>query len=224
MNESRERIKNILSGIFFIGGVALIVTAVFLIGSERGLTQSKFKVSVLFRDIGGLIEGAPVQLSGVNVGTVSDISFLDQDVEGRRVRVEVSIFERYKKQLAQHVQFAIKTEGILGEKMMEIAVIGGGPAVDLSRPIIGEDALNVQDLAEVFADAAESFTKTSTELSKLDVESLSQVLSDTAQSLAETSKGINTVLRELRYITLKSKRLLDRIEQKIIEGNLFKVF
>jgi ABC-type transporter Mla subunit MlaD len=224
MSESRERIKNILSGIFFIGGVALIVTAVFLIGSERGLTQSKFKVTVLFRDIGGLIEGAPVQLSGVNVGTVSNISFLDQDVQGRRVRVEVSIFDRYKKQLAQNVRYAIKTEGILGEKLMEIRVLSGGPPIDLNRPLIGEDALNVQDLAEVFAAAAESFTKASDDFSKVDVQELSKVLSETAQSLAKTSKGINAVLTELHYISIKSKRLLDRIEQRVIEGNLFKVF
>ena len=224
MTENRERIKNILSGIFFIGGVALIIVAVFMIGSERGFTQSKFQVTVLFRDIGGLIEGAPVQLSGVNVGTVSDISFLDEAVRGRRVRVEVSIFDRYKKQLAQNVRFAIKTEGILGEKMMEIAVLNSGPPDDLSRPIIGEDALNVQDLAQVFADAAEAFTNTSEDFNEVDIQELSKVLSETAQSLAKTSKGINAVLTELRYISIKSKRLLDRIEQRVIDGNLFKVF
>ena len=216
--------KNFLSGIFFLGGIALIFVIIFMIGKERGFTQPKFQVEVLFRDVGGLIEGAPVQLAGVNVGTVSDIRFLDKKVDGRRVRVEVGIFNRYKKQLTQNVRFSIKTEGILGEKLVEIHSDDGGAQVDLSQPVIGEDPLSVQDLAQVFSSAAESFTNTSEDFSKVDVVRLSKVLEETAQSLVTTSKGINTILTELNYISIKSKRLLDRLEQRIIDGNLFKVF
>ena len=76
----------------------------------------------------------------------------------------------------------------------------------------------------MFADAAEAFTNTSEDFNEVDIQELSKVLSETAQSLAKTSKGINAVLTELRYISIKSKRLLDRIEQRVIDGNLFKVF
>jgi len=216
--------KNFLSGMFFLGGVALIFVIIFMIGKERGFTQPKFQVEVLFRDVGGLIEGARVQLAGVNVGTVSDIRFLDKKVNGRRVKVEVSIFNRYKKQLGQNVRFSIKTEGILGDKLVEIHSDEDGAQVDLSQPVIGEDALNVQDLAQVFSSAAESFTNTSEDFSKVDVVKLSKVLEETAQSLVVTSKGLNVILTELNYISIKSKRLLDRLEQKIIDGDLFKVF
>jgi len=216
--------KNFLSGMFFLGGVALIFVVIFMIGKERGFTQPKFQVEVLFNDVGGLIEGAPVQLAGVNVGTVSDIRFLDKKIDGRRVKVEVSIFNRYEKQLTQNVRFSIKSEGILGEKLVEIHSDDGGVQVDLSQPVIGEDALNVQDLAQVFSSAAESFTNTSDDFSKIDVVRLSKVLEETAQSLVTTSKGLNTILTELNYISIKSKRLLDRLEQKIIDGDLFKVF
>ena len=150
--------------------------------------------------------------------------FLDKKVNGRRVKVEVSIFKRYKKQLTQDVRFSIKSEGILGEKLVEIHSDDSGVLVDLSQPVIGEDALNVQDLAQVFSSAAESFTKTSQDFSKVDVVKLSKVLEETAQSLVVTSKGINAILTELNYISIKSKRLLDRLEQKIIDGDLFKVF
>ena len=216
--------KNVFSGLFFIVGIALIVMIVFMIGKDKGITQPKFRIHVLFRDVGGLIEGAPVQLAGVNVGTVSDISFLDQQIEGRRVKVEVNIFNRYRNQLSHNVRFSIKTEGILGEKLVEIHSDETGSPVDVSKPIIGEDPLNVQDLAEVFSDAAEAFTKSSQDFSKIDVEKLSHVLEETARSLMVTSEGINTILSEMHYISIKSKRLLDRLEQNIIEGDLFKVF
>jgi len=216
--------KNFLSGIFFIGGIILFFVIIFMIGKDKGFAQPKFQVEVLFRDVGGLIEGARVQLAGVNVGIVSDIRFLEKRVKGRRVKVEVSIFNRYKKQLSQNVRFSIKTEGILGDKLVEIHSDEGGAQVDLSQPVIGEDPLNVQDLAQVFSSAAESFTNTSEDFSKVDVVKLSKVLEETAQSLVITSKGLNAILTELHYISIKSKRLLDRLEQKIIDGDLFKVF
>ena len=202
----------------------MILMAVLLIGRERGLTQPKFEVTVLFRDVGGLIEGAPVQLAGVNVGTVSDIRFLDEEIQERRVAVQVSVFRKFKKQLEQRVRFSIQTEGILGEKLVEITVSKHGYLVDAGRPVIGEDPLDVQDLAEVFADAAASFTQASDDFSDVNLQDLSKVLSETAQALESTAQGINSVLTEMRYISIKSKRLLDRIEQRIIDGNLFKVF
>jgi len=222
--EKNAALRNIISGAFFIGGIALILLVVFMIGKDKGFTQPKFKATVLFRNVGGLIEGAPVQLAGVNVGTVSNISFLDKKVDGRRVKVEVNIFNRYKKQLNQEIRFSIKTEGILGEKLIEIHSGESGRQANLSQPIIGEDPLNVQDLAQVFANAAESFTNTSEDFSKVDVQKLSLALSETALSLSETSKGINQILSEMRYISIKSKRLLNRLEQRIIDGDLFKVF
>ncbi len=216
--------KNFLSGIFFLGGTVLILVIVFMIGKDKGFIQPKFQVEVLFKDVGGLIEGAPVQLAGVNVGTVSDISFLNKKVEGRRVKVEVSIFTRYRGQLSQDVRFTIRSEGVLGEKLVEIHSDEGETQVDLSQPVLGQDPLNVRDLAQVFSNAAESFTNTSNDFSKVDVVKLSEVLSETAQALVTTTKGLNVILSEMHYISIKSKRLLDRLEQKIIDGNLFKVF
>lgn len=222
--EKNTFLRNFLSGIFFLGGIVLIFGIIFMIGKDKGFIQPKFQIEVLFRDVGGLIEGAPVQLAGVNIGTVSDISFLDKKVEGRQVRVEISIFNRYKKQLIQDVRFSIKTEGILGEKLVEIHSDEGGVQVDLNQPVIGQDPLNVQDLAQVFSNAAEAFTNTSKDFRKVDVVKLSEALEETAQALVATSKGLNTILAEMHYISIKSKRLLDRIEQRIIDGDLFKVF
>jgi len=221
--EKNAVLRNFVSGLFFIGGIIILLVMIFMIGEDKGLTQSKFKASILFRNVGGLIEGAPVQLAGVNVGTVSDINFLEEMVEGRRVKVDLLIFDRYRNQVTEGARFAIKTEGILGEKLIEVHG-GEGPPADFSEPVIGEDALDVQDMAQVFSDAAQSFTNTSEDFSKVDVQELSKVLSDTAKTLSETSKGINGILTEMQYISTKSKRMLNRLEQRIIKGDLFKVF
>jgi phospholipid/cholesterol/gamma-HCH transport system substrate-binding protein len=223
--ETREFKIKFLTGAFFLIGLGLIFWIIFTIGKDKGFTQPKFRMDILFGNIGGLIEGAPVRLAGVNVGTVSDILFLEKEVEGKRVCVRVNIFNKFKNQLMQKVRFSIETEGILGEKLIEIQVSENGQKVDLTRPVaIGEEPINVQDLAEVFADAAESFTETSEVFNEIDVQALSEVLAETAQSLSMTSHEVSAILKEMHYISIKSKRLLDRLEQKVIDGELFKVF
>ena len=196
--EKRDFVKRLYAGIFFVIGIILICVVVLAIGIEKGMTQPKFHVKVLFREVGGLSVGAPIRLSGVNIGTVGRIDFLDEKIEGRGVEVTMNIFRRYRKQLEHGTIVAIKTEGILGGKIIEISAGDEEQPLDLTKPIIGDDPLDVQDLAESFG--------------------------ETAVSLTETSKSINTIIKELQNISHNSKRLLDRIEQRIIEGNLFKVF
>ncbi|MBU0469741.1 MAG: MCE family protein [Candidatus Omnitrophica bacterium] len=222
--EKKDLSKKFFAGVFFLMGIALLFVVIFTIGSNKGFAQKKFQLQVLFKNVGGLMEGSPVRLSGVNIGNVSSIDFLDRDVMNRRVAVVLNIYSRYKKQFDKNISFSIKTEGILGEKLVEIYVLEGPGTVDLSKPIIGEDPFDVQDLAVVFSNAAESFTKTSRELSEIDMVELSRVMAESSKALLVTSEGINFIMDDLDEIAKKAKRLIDRIEQQTIEGTLFKVF
>ena len=214
--EKKDFAKKFFAGAFFLLGILLIFVVIFTIGSNKGFAQKKFQLKVLFKNVGGLMEGSPVRLSGVNIGNVSSIDFLDVEVMNRRVAVTLNIYSKYKKQFNKNIKFSIKTEGILGEKLVEIYVLEGPGTVNLSGPIIGEDPFDVQDLAVVFSNAAESFTKTSRELSEIDMVELSKVMAESSKALLVTSEGINSIMSDLDEI--------DRIEQQTIDGTLFKVF
>lgn len=196
--EKGEFVKRIFAGTFFLTGIILISVVVLTIGIEKGLTQPKFHISVIYREVGGLAIGAPVALSGVTVGTVGSIDFLDEEVDGRGVIVVLKVYERYRKQLEKSSLFKIKTEGVLGEKSIEISRSTDGHRIDLSQPVIGEDPLDVQDLAKMFG--------------------------DTAVALKDTSESINYIIKEMTHISITTKRLLNRIELRIIDGTIFKVF
>ncbi|MDD3375011.1 MAG: MlaD family protein [Candidatus Omnitrophica bacterium] len=198
--EKKEFSIKLYAGLFFIIGVILIGVVVLTIGMERGLTQPKFTAQVLFSQVGGLSIGAPVRLSGVNVGTVGKIDFLDEEVDGRHVVVSLSLFKRYKKQIEKAYSFEIKTEGVLGQKLIAISKdpSGNGRKLDIAKPLVGEDPLDVQDLARTFG--------------------------QTAVSLQDTAKGMAVVMNEVDDNFKKIKRVLNRIEERLIDGNLFTVF
>ena len=224
MSKSSEVVKNIVAGIFMILGVALIFVFIFTIGKDKGLTESKFQVTVLFRNIGGLDVGAPVRLSGVVVGNVGNIDFLEKEVQGRKVRVDCNIFSRYRKQLNKSSRFLIRTEGLLGEKLIEIFAAEHPEPLDVSKPVIGEDAFDAQDLAVVFANAAESFTNTATQLSEIDILEFTDVMTKSSHALMTTSESFHLLMNEIEDISIKSKRIFNRLEEKLLEDDLFTVF
>ena len=224
MADHKDFTKKLLAGIFFVVGMFLTVFFILTLGKDRGLTQKKFQVKVLYHDVGGLIEGAPILLSGVHVGTVAHIGFITTDSDGRNVQVNLNIFDEYRPQLNQNAAFAIKTEGILGEKLVEITVPPEGAPLDASKPFIGSDPYEIQDLAEVFSRAAESFTETSEDFNKINFQKISGMVQDTTRSLSTTADSLNNLMKDLNYLTNKSRRLIDRLDQKLIDGDLFKVF
>ncbi len=193
-----DTLKQFLAGIFLLLGIALTAAVIYYIGFSRGMTEPRFTMTVLFDKVGGLTEGAPVRLSGVTVGQVASIGFLDEEVMGRGLKVQLDIYKKFETQVAKSTKVSVLTEGVLGAKYVEIGRTEDGTTLDITHPVLGNPMLDVYDLAEV--------------------------LQSTATSFNDTTHGINSMMSELKSISRKTKRLLDRIEQRAIDGNLFKVF
>ncbi len=194
----RDFLKQFLAGLFFLVSIGMVFGAVFLIGLQKGFMEPKVKMSAVFHKIGGLNAGAPVRLLGVTVGTVSDIMFLNEPIEGRTVKMDMELLKKYEKHLRRTVSIAIITEGVLGEKIVEITTDSAAERHNLAEPVIGEDPLDVQTLAETFGEAA--------------------------VALLETSRTFEEISNEMETIFMTTRRLLNRVEQRIIDGTLFKVF
>lgn len=190
--------KELTAGLFFIIGLILMVFLLFFVGSKEGFAQPKFSLEVLFKNVGGLEVGAPVRLSGVNVGSVSKVDFIEHPIVDRKVRVVLNIYEKYKNRVEKCSDFSIKTAGILGDKLIEIAPPEEGTICEIKRPLIGKDPLDIQNWAENLQETSDSFRKLSEETTK--------------------------IAKQLSYVSYTFKRLLDRIENKLIKGNLLKVF
>lgn len=199
MNQ-KEFTVQFFAGLFFIIGIILIFIVVFFIGLDKGLMQPRFDVTVAFRDVGGLSVGAPIRLSGVMVGSVRQIDFLDKEIQGRHVVVTCSFFRRYREQINKAHTYRISTEGLLGQKIIEISMdsTGQGQIHKEGKMILGQDPLDVQDLARTMEDTVLSFQ-------------------DAAQALSRLAVDAQNKFQSI-------KRMLNRAEQRLIDGTLFRMF
>lgn len=101
--------------------VALGIGALFVLAlkvsnlSEYGGDEG-YQVHAYFSNIGGLKERAPVTLSGVRVGRVSDIRY---DPERFQARVTLTLSAQHD-YLPQDTQASIYTAGLLGEQYIAL--------------------------------------------------------------------------------------------------------
>src|SRR5476651_312882 len=112
MENNGGNLKKFAAGLFFIVGLVLIAVSVFFIGLDRGLTQPKFQVLSLFNQVGGLVEGSPIRISGVDVGVVGGIDFLSQPIDGHSLKVRLDIFRKYEFEFRKCSKISIRTEGV----------------------------------------------------------------------------------------------------------------
>jgi phospholipid/cholesterol/gamma-HCH transport system substrate-binding protein len=102
-------------GLFVFIGLALL--AALLIQFSKGVTffQPTYVIYLQAENVGGLKPKASVLMSGVQVGTVSDIQ-LAQD--GKSVTITLLLFKRY--QIHKDATFIIDQAGFLGDQYIAI--------------------------------------------------------------------------------------------------------
>ncbi len=136
--------RNLKLGIFTMGGLAFIVFMLYMIGSSRNLFSSNFEISAHFRNVNGLMIGNNVRLSGIDVGTVRRIDFINDT----SVQVVMVIEKKVRKFIKKNSLASVGTDGLIGSKLININTLdSSSPAVESGdilgsvRPIEGDEML-----------------------------------------------------------------------------------
>lgn len=132
-----------------IGGVAmtLLVFLVFLSyldNRQDRFSADSYRVDALFNRVDGLSVGAPVRLSGIDIGTVHGMALQGE----RRVRLILAI--RRDVALPADTSAAIHTDGLFGSKF--VIMEPGGAEADLADGdtiTFTQDSLIVSELLEL---------------------------------------------------------------------------
>jgi phospholipid/cholesterol/gamma-HCH transport system substrate-binding protein len=138
--------REIRVGLVILAALVVVAAGIFLIGDKNNLFSRKTRYHVEFNSVSGLKPGSPVQLDGVDVGTVEKV-LLPEDPRRKQIRVWIRVDRDYSGRFrgptdpralleGQPASRArLKTLGLLGDKFIEIN--SGAPVY----PAIPEEGL-----------------------------------------------------------------------------------
>jgi phospholipid/cholesterol/gamma-HCH transport system substrate-binding protein len=104
-------------GLFIIGGLAIFVVAIFLIGKQKNLFDPVFKLTTTFYNVSGLQVGGNIRFAGINVGTVDNIRIINDST----VWVDMLIRKNVQQFIKIDCEACIGSAGIIGDRILIIS-------------------------------------------------------------------------------------------------------
>ena len=115
--------QKIRLGLFVIIGLLIFILAIYFIGNKQQMFGKTEHLKAVFTNVGGLQLGNNVRYSGINVGTVQEISMINDTAIIVDMIIDKSIFKNIKKNAIA----TIGSDGLVGSMIINI-VPGKGVA------------------------------------------------------------------------------------------------
>jgi phospholipid/cholesterol/gamma-HCH transport system substrate-binding protein len=168
-------------GVLVLVALTALAALIFLMsGSTGGIFSRKITLLSYFENSAGLKNGAPVNLEGVTIGTVTDIKI----VPARKltpVEVTMKIGSKYRDAVHTDSTSSLETIGVLGDTVVDInSKTATGPAVQNNAELKTNETPNLSD---VIKSSQGTIEQLNTILAKVD--HLADSLNSTKGSIGE---------------------------------------
>lgn len=98
--------REVMVGLFVIGGVAAVVIALFTL-TDAAMFRGRYVVTTVVPDAGGIRKGDPVLMRGVNIGRVQRF-----DIDKDQVAIRLEVEGEYR--IPKDSRVEVKGQGLLG--------------------------------------------------------------------------------------------------------------
>lgn len=151
-------------GVLLMFAIAVMMWA-SLSGAGTSIFDSKQEFHCYFKNVNGMLSGSPVWMSGVEVGNVKSVKFVNESLE-HQVKVVCRINEDYWGMMSTNSTVQLGTIGLLGDKYVEI--LPGPPGGSELQPGALLSTADVGDAQEMFAKGEAAFDQVGSVLTSLD--------------------------------------------------------
>jgi len=125
-------------GLFIAGGLALFAITIFFIGKQKNLFNPVFNLSTTFQNISGLQTGSNIRFAGINVGTVDNISIINDST----VKVDLLLRKEVQQFIKCNSEAGIGSSGIIGDRILVItqgsndsSIVKEGQHINSKEPV-----------------------------------------------------------------------------------------
>src|SRR5579875_1325874 len=189
----------------FIGSVLIVLVIAVGLGPQRlVLWATAVRYHALFSEAGGIAPGNDVRVSGVKVGTISDVSLHDGDAL-------VTFLVDSKVRLGSETTAHIRTGTLLGARVLTLEPAGRS-RMHASEVIPISRTSSPYSVTEAVSDLTTDITGTRTETLNQSLDTLSATIDQVAPQLGPTFDGLTRLSRALNS---RSETLSDLLKKAI---------
>ncbi len=180
MGNHTENFK-IRLGLFVAGGFVLFVLAIFIIGKQKNLFNSVFKLTSTFSNVSGLQIGNNIRFTGINIGTVENIIIINDTT----VKVDLIIKTDVWQFIKSDCKVTLGSDGIIGDKL--IIILPGSPDAPLAKEGQRLESIETIVKSEIMARL---------DATTANIEDISKQVSDIAGKINGGNGTLNRLIRD----------------------------
>ena len=208
--------NNIKLGVFVLAGLIVMMVSFYMIGNNTSMFGSSFKLKARFSNLSGLMEGNNVLFSGIQAGSVKSIEIVDDTT----IEVTMLIDSKVKSYIHTSAQAAIGTEGLMGNKVINIQPIkGNSPIVKNGDLLTAQKLTSMDEMLQTLSKTNNNIATISealkTTVLRLDTSAIFNVLNDKniGISLRSSLKNINDATNNASEMTYGLNGIVLQIKQ-----------
>lgn len=210
MDTTTQKFK-VRLGLFIAGGLTLFVLAIFVIGKQKNLFNPVFKLTSTFYNVSGLQVGNNIRFSGINVGTVDNISIINDST----VKVDMLIKKDVKKFIKSDCGVSIGSEGLIGDRLLVItqgssdaALAKEGQQLESAEPVETDAIMtslqitagNAEVISQQLAEIMLKINSGNGTLGRLIQDStIAENFNQTMMNLKKSTKGLNENMEAAKH-------------------------
>lgn len=196
--------RSVIVGIFTLIGIAIFAVTILTLGDQRKTFTESIVVTSFYGNVNGLQKGNNIWFSGVKVGTIRSVNI----IESGRVEVKMNIDEAAKQYIHNDAQARLSTDGLIGNKIVEI--YGG----TLNAPIIKAGDIIRTDTLLSTEDMMNTLSKNNDNLLGITT-NLKTITGNIAEGKGTLGKLLNdeTLINQINAITNSLHRSTTQVER-----------
>jgi phospholipid/cholesterol/gamma-HCH transport system substrate-binding protein len=153
-------------GLLVLVGLFLIAVTIFYVTGAGAAWVPKYQVRTYLPEVSGLNVGAPVRLDGVEIGNVDSINMTKRPTTGqfdrnRSVEVVMRIDTEVKDDIRSDSEASLVTEGLLGNRYVNITRGVTGATVEPGGEIKGAPEKAMKEIVERGAELVQNLNEVS---------------------------------------------------------------
>jgi phospholipid/cholesterol/gamma-HCH transport system substrate-binding protein len=217
---------NVKLGLFVLAGITFLIFTLYMIGKSRNLFGRTFTIKAAMSTVNGLMPGDNVRFKGIDVGTVKGIVFAGDT----GLFVVMIIDEKLKSYIRQDAVASIGTDGLMGNKLVNISSIStDAPPVEEGSVIQSREPVETDEMLRTLNTTNNTIERVTRNLDEITLKlnssnSLWNLISDTVitQDLREALKNFRLAGANTVELTASATKMVNRFEQgEGLAGTLF---